>query len=392
MKTNKIDLHSFLSKGHVVSSVANNEPEMTTAYSIKFKTNGIGHKKCGNEMLVPSYIYLPDKYKLPLRIDMTVKMDTPSLHFMLSDGHLTFGKDSLDHIDFTDISGEGHASARRFKNYIPYNEYFSISLIFGFSYMQVMIDGEIRYFSEKEKYMKSKTFLEKNKEGLEIKLTCDKRSKLWIRDFCVIEYENDIPECDTPTRNMLPPPGLPEEVRNEIEATHDFIKNLKPLKLKRKIQNSDCNKNIVYISEYGFSYVIQTQHNSATHHMGWILYNTKREQEKYGGIRKRELTNETLIKLAETSPDFANLMYNNLTECNAACGCNDTTPKACNSDYCIHCEHKTNRYCSTLITYNGKKKAVCHGRMGFNMTSSDFADARKVIEAVNELLKEYNED
>lgn len=98
--------------------------------------------------------------------------------------------------------------------------------------------------------------------------------------------------------------------------------------------------------------------------MWWIMYFTHREQEKVSGLRKRQLISETLEKLAETSPSFADRMCANLRDC-VNCG---------------ECGVKT------AYEYRGKKKIACHGVMEFKMIPSEFADVRKVIEAVNEVL------
>jgi ferredoxin len=74
---------------------------------------------------------------------------------------------------------------------------------------------------------------------------------------------------------------------------------------------------------------------------------------------------DTLDKLAETSPDIAQRMFDNLEEC-IACG---------------QCAIKT-RY-----TFQGKDKWTCHGRVGLKMSISDFEDARAFIRTVNELVR-----
>ena len=404
MKTNKIDLASFFSKGYVVSDVINGELIMSTKFRTEFKRvdeNGekmIGNKMRGNAMIVPSYLYLPNKYKLPFCVDLTVKIDSPSLHIMLGGGRFSFGRDGR----FMDISGEPRIMSKppqhpRF--YIPYGEYFTISMLFSFDVMQVKINDEIRYFSENEKYMKLKSFCDQNHDGLEIKITCDKNSELFIKDMTVTEYENDVPKSKIQKIDMSPYQpwtekpekydfeycisGLSKELQNEVKITNDYIMGLKPLKLKRKIDGIGLFGKISYISEFGLSYVIHIERNIAVHSIGWIIYNTVREREKYGGARKRELTGKTLEKLAEMSPEFAEQMWNNLAEC-FGCGCAGR-PKPCDLDGCDHCKGSRDG-CTTLIAYNGKKKAVCHGRMWFKMTPSDFADARKVIETINDIL------
>lgn len=80
--------------------------------------------------------------------------------------------------------------------------------------------------------------------------------------------------------------------------------------------------------------------------------------------RKADMMEETLEKLAETSPEFAVRMFSNLTECIACCPC----------------------IVKTLYKFNGKKKLACHGIMEFKMCVSDFEDVRTFINTINHLL------
>ena len=378
MKPHNIDLKTFIPKGHVISEITDGELKMTTT-EMGFKREGMGYKVHGNEMNVPAYIYLPEKYKLPLCIDLTVKINTPSLHIMLGSGRISFGRDWNNSINFTDISGESHDSGRLINNYIPYNEYFTVSMLFDTHFMRIKINDEIRYYSTSEKYMKSKVFPKLNSEGLEIKITCNKRSELWIKNCTVTEYEDDVPECNAEEiingypiwiQSKDKPKfeygisKLSKELQDEMIKTNDFILSLKPLKLKRKVEAGYNACKITYVSEYGFSYKISVQWNTINHCMWWIIYTTHREQQKYGGVRKRNLITETLNKLAETSPEFADKMESNLRKC----------------DGCQNCAVKT------PYEYKGKKKISCHGLMEFAMIPSDFIDVRKVIETINEIL------
>ena len=177
---------------------------------------------------------------------------------------------------------------------------------------------------------------------------------------------------------------LSKELQEEIKFTDGFIKQLKPLNLKRKIDKGDGFCRISYISDYGFAYHVHTDRSMAIHYMNWILYNTHREQEKYGGTRKRELTGETLKKFADESQEFANRMFDNLIEC-VGCACIGAH-KSCKLDGCICCGKMPYGLCPTLIEFNGRKKSACHGKMEFIATPADFADARKVIEMINDII------
>jgi len=408
MKVNKINLNSFQSKGYVLSDIIDEELKMTTTFNTRFARrdeNGnkvIGKKQCGNRMEVPSFIYLPDKYKLPLQIDLTVCINAPALHLMFGGGYLSFGVLSGGR-NMQDISGEPHSTSagKYFNHIIPFNEFFNISVLYDWNCMQIKVNGDLRYYSENERYMKSKAFLERNREGLEFMLTCHKHSELIIKKCMITEYQDDVPERQKPAEAITPYhrffnkenkinfdfciSELSKELQDEVKVTDSFIKSLKPLSPKRKIDKGDGFCRISYISDYGFAYHVHTDRSMAIHYMNWILYNTHREQEKYGGTRKRELTGKTLSKLAEKSPEFAKRMYDNLVEC-VGCACIGV-PKLCKQDGCICCGKMPYGLCPTLIEFNGRKKSTCHGKMEFIATPADFTDARKVIEVVNDILK-----
>jgi hypothetical protein len=323
---------------------------------------------------------------------------------MLGGGLLSFGVVSGG-TNMRDISGEPHTTGvgRYFNHIIPFGEWFTLSITYTFNYMSIEVNREIRYWSDKERYMKSKVFPERNREGLPFKLTCEKHSELWIKDCTITEYEDDAPNCVKPVENVPPFPlffgkgdkvnfeyaisGLSHPLREEIKATDRYVLGLQPAGFKRKISKGGVFARITYITEYGFAYHIHTDNNMAVQYVNWILYNTRREQAKYGGTRKRELTAETLSRLGEADPDFAERMYANLAEC-VGCACMGR-PKPCGLDGCIICEKKTGWYlCPTLISFGDKRMAACHGKMEFTATPSGFADARRVIGAVNELLRD----
>jgi len=169
--------------------------------------------------------------------------------------------------------------------------------------------------------------------------------------------------------------GLSPDLQEEFMRTDEYLMKemKKSLKFNRKIEGGYPCSRITYVSSWGFRYKVQISDTYIWHDISWISYNTKREQEKYGGYKKADYTIETLEKLAEKSPEFAEQMFSRIKECVACCGENGCTN-------------------STMYAYSGKKKAGCgwNGGMQFKMFPSDFKDLRKVVAAIHDVLIKAN--
>jgi hypothetical protein len=76
-----IDVNSLLSKGHVVTETKDELLYITTTQRLSTRFDK-------ENMSVNSYVYLPEPYKLPLRIDLTIKIDSPGLYLFFGNGHL----------------------------------------------------------------------------------------------------------------------------------------------------------------------------------------------------------------------------------------------------------------------------------------------------------------
>jgi hypothetical protein len=242
--------------------------------------------------------------------------------------------------------------------------------------MQVLINGEERFYSEKEKYMKSKQLKEFNDKGFAFKLASTKCTKLVIKSLNITEYDDtsEIIHSDT---NMPKPliineavgidqkptfenciSLLPKELQDEIKKTDNFLRSLKPMKFKRQIEKHG-NKITYLASDYGFSYGLYPSNDVMYHSLGWYIITSSKPELWH---RKADLMEITLNKLSETSPEFAEKMFFNLKEC-VACY--------------PHCRAKT------LYEFKNKKKVACHGLMEFKMCASDFEDVRTFINTIN---------
>lgn len=371
MKKHDINLCSLLSKGQVITEIKNEMLQVTIPK--RLSTNFYKES-----MALNNYVYLPDTYKLPLRIDLIVKIDSPGLYLFLGKGHLSFGTSWSDNRRIDDIV-EPNCKVKFFHNHIPINEFVDISVIYDYKEMQILVNGEERYYSDKEKYMKSKLLRESNNEGFTLKISGNKRTNLTIKSLTLTEYNEtagivhiniNLPE-PYKSNQAVPPDQkpqfdtcislLPKEIQQEIIKTDEFLRSLRPIKFKRQIEKHG-NKITYLASDIGFSYGVYPSNDIMHHTLGWYVITNGKPEFWH---RKADMMEETLKKLAETSPEFAERMFVNLNEC-IACA-----PR------CL---------VKTLYEFNGKKKLACHGLMEFKMCVSDFEDVRIFINTINQLL------
>ena len=366
----EIDLKSIVSQGDVVKKLTKEDLQFTTTSRLSTRFN--------KNMPLESYITTNKLYKLPLQINITLKIDSSGFYLMLGNGHLSFGTPWQDNRRVSDIV-EPKYKPKFFDNYIPINEFVNISVYYGLKEMQIKVNNEVRYYSKKERYMKSKFFNELNLKGLKLKLTCDKRSTTHIKTLNITELKEDkhieqvdnLPPAVTvnqAVKDIIKPSLkecislLPIHIQNKIIEIDSFLLSLKPLKFKRKVVKQG---KITYIAtKHGFSYSIYPSNDIMHHSLNWyIITNRKPEQWR----RKADLMETTLRKLNEKSTELANRMFLNLREC-----------ILCNN----HCAVKT------LYQFEGVSKLTCHGIMDLKMFESDFDDAISFMDTVNNIIKD----
>lgn len=375
-------IESFIPYGGVSVNIDNGELHMITNTAVKTVF-------AYSDTPIKSYIYLLNKFKLPFRIDMTVKIDSPALYLLIGKGHIGFAT-GIDNRKITDIlGGDFKPNTHLFENDIRMNQYAAISVTYGMKSMWVCIDNELSCISRDDPYIKA---LKKNEmpgefnDGFSLALACDKRTQMVLKSFTVTEFEDDKifepkeinkinphPPClslsEKPTLEECMQ-GLEIDLRKEIMYTDGYLlkDTKKRMKFKRKIEGGYPYSKITYVSPLGLSYKINITGATLRHQLNWIRYNTKREQEKYSGYKKADYTNEVLNKLAEESPELSMEIFYRIQEC-----------FGCNQD----CGYRT------VYEYNGKKKASCddiQGGIHFKMFSSDFEDLRKVVKAINDIV------
>ena len=351
MTTHNIPLDSILPIGNVKIDISKDELYMTAI-------TAINTEYVYQDAPIKSFACIPGKFKLPFRIDMTMKIDSPAFYLIIGKGHISFNK-GMDNRSVTDILGNDYKpNTHEFNYFIPINKYVDISVTYGCKAMWIIVDNECRCFSKNDPYikvLKTNSLPEEWKDGFEIGIACDKRTQLTLKSISITEYGNEEPVA--PTRNIMiktPQPcltasekstveecihGLAPDLQKEILLTDEYLLNdmKKSLKFKRKIEGGYPNSRITYVSPLGISYKIFITDFLLSHDIGWVDYNTKREQEKYGGTKKADYTIETLNKLAETSLEFSNEIFFRMKECVNCSG----------HGSCIH---------TKLYKYDGKTK------------------------------------
>ncbi len=321
------------------------------------------------------YVEAPGRYRLPLRIDISVKVDSPALFIMLGDGSLDFGN-RRGRVD--DICGPHSGKSVFFNSRVPIDEFTDISLIYDLKEMQIIVNGEERYYSANEKYMRAKAFAAMNEEGFPLKISCDNRMDTHIRQMRVTEYDDsagiihlaDIAE-ETQIPTTMPPTGKPtfESCIAELSAPlcgavteiDIWLRTLHPLKFKRQIDKN--GEKITYVaSEQGMSYQVHISGGVMNHIIWWYIL-TQGKPETWG--RKADNMENTLNHIAKNDSHFANKLFNSLYKCIGGYG--------------PGCRGKT------IYTFDGRKVVACHGKLHFNMNLSEFDDVKRFIAAVNEI-------
>lgn len=325
---------------------------------------------------IQAYVSLPGTYRLPLRIDMNVRIDSPALYLLVGKGHVTFGAMMDENRLLTDIVVPNNKPRiHAYSTSLPYDVFVPVSVVYTPKFMQIWIDGEERYFSTREKYMKATELAEMNEAGFPIRLAGAKRTEVAIQSITVTEYGAEEPKPVRPVSEAqacmpyAPDPGakpvlagmvsgLSDALRQETETMDALLMGMRPMRFKRQLEKN--GRKVAYVaSNQGFSYSIKLVGNTLQHWMCWyIVYNCKPELWH----RKANDMENALHLLAQTDPDLAARMFHRLEEC---VGCAE------------RCKVRS------PYSFGGQKKITCHGKLMLKMTPSDFTDARKMIEVVN---------
>ena len=327
-----------------------------------------------------SCIAMPKRFSLPLKICITLYMPQPGLHLLLGEGHISFGTMS-DNRSRSDIVEPDDKKSMYFDNRTDLSKDIEIIVLYGLKFMQIVIDGETRFFSKKEKYMRSKLLADVNKAGFELRIGTDKFAEVVIKKMTVEEYDvepdaipinNEIGEARLYFIRKGVKAGFEEcisllapALQEEILKTDQFLLNIKKLKIKRKIEGDQLGCKITYISSvHGFSYALRINEHLMNHSYWWYMVSNYKFEEKWMG-RKNDFTDLTLKRVYELSPEIAERIVGYYAKCD---GCSQT------------CAVKTK------YELNHKKFISCHGQMRMNMNIQTFSDFRFMLDVVEAIL------
>lgn len=228
------------------------------------------------------YIEVPDRYHLPLQVNIIARIDTPALYIIFGEGSIAFGN-RAGRIE--DICGPHSGKKIHFDSHIPMNEFVCISIIYDFKEMQILANGEERYYSTNEKYMRTKAFAAMNQDGFSLKIACDNRVDTQIQQIIVTEYDGTAEIVRHKTSNEEPfkfyaltgkptfescIAELPDALRCAVVDIDAWIRTLRPIKFKRQIDKN--GEKITYVaSEQGFSYQIYISGGVLRHTVWWYI-------------------------------------------------------------------------------------------------------------------------
>lgn len=372
--THNIPLKSIQSKGKVHMDLLEDGLHVTL-------TERLATDFRNKDMDIKSYIHTDNNYRLPLQIDLCLAIDSPGAYLLFGKGHISFGTVWSDNRRIDDIVKPTY-KPRFFHNHIPIGEFVNISIVYDINAMQIIINGEERYYSENERYMITNSLRAFNETGSDIRIACDKHTTIVLKSLAITEYDGAIGAVQI--NETLPSPIikneaykvgdkpkfnsclslLPENIRNKIIDIDNFLLGLKPMKFSRKIDK--LGNKITYIDcKHGFSYSMYLSNDMMYHSLSWyIMTNCKPED----WCRKDDMMESTLAEIDEINHELAKRLFSNLRECIACC--------------LERCKVKT------LYEYQGKKKLTCHGIMEFRMKEQDFDDVKYFIDTINKVYRD----
>lgn len=375
MKTHHIDLSTLQPSGAISMDLSGEFLRFTTTRRLSndFETEGLP---------LNASLNLPSVYRLPFRIDLRLTLDAPTFIVCIGDGHVSFATPWSDNRHLGDLIRPDR-KPRAFYNHVPLHELVDMQITFDLHAMQIKVNGEVRFHSITERYMRAKTLTERNLAGFPIRLACAKHTNVTIHQLTVTEYEAPIGLSQGNQPLPAPIEGnpaivngqkptvevclslLPEDIRQRVLDMDHFLRTLRPMKFKRQVEKNG-NKITWFAPEQGFSYAVHPTGDIMTHALSWYIITSGKPETWH---RKADHMEEALQRTAEDDPDLAKRLFDNLSEC---IGCRR------------HCMVKT------AYTFNGQTKVTCHGLMAFTQSLSDLEDARAFILQINNLALTWN--
>lgn len=379
MQRYDINLNELKTHGKIESNLSEGILNILTTQSItpvSFNLYGDSFKR--------HYLSLPENYHLPFCIDMTIKLDYPSFLLFIGNGHISFASPWQDNRRIEDLAFPS-GKPKSYDNSLPLGEWVDISVIYNFDEMQIIINGEERYYSRKLTYMSKKNRQEleiMNIDGFMVGIAVSKLSKLEIKSMAVTEYDLAAPiihnileesNIQPVSQEENPKPTfeniiacLPQVYQEEVIITDSFLKSLSPMKFKRTVDKNGGKISWV-ASDYGISYHIEPTSGQLSQRFGWYIIHNNTPETWH---RKSDHMEETLNYISKSDLKLAERIFYALNDC-----------VACYGARCL---------AKTMYEFNGKKRLACHGMVMLRMSHEDFYDVREFFRYLNALMTEKN--
>jgi len=314
------------------------------------------------------HINIPGKYKLPFRIDMSIRVTYHEFNQIASQLRLCINKGNIyfngGHTSVTDIiTGDDVSPSFICFNDISSEEYVDITVMFGTDIMWVSVNKQFCFASDKMPYlsiMHENANLDTLSNGFDIALCGGTATRFSLKPLAVTEYhdEPDIPEelVNLPELTGFEAfvKGLPSAIQNEMYGLDAFLMEEPKgtLKFKKSINKIG---HLTYESTCGFRFEIKEYGAGLTFLTCWAK-----------SPKKPDFTNEIIIELAKSSPDTAKKLFNKILGCE------------------LH-----SRECPRTVFYElmGETKSSCSGRMNIKMDASGFDDLKKFIITASTVIK-----
>ena len=278
MKIHNIPLESLIAWGNkTVMGLNNGELSLTCPKPLD--------KNCGRTII-------PQKFKLPFRINLTLKADATNFNILMGNGYVHFShmpNESGNGMRRQDIfTGKEEFTKQDYYAELPLNEYISLSVVVGSKITWIEINGYCCYPTHKAQYidlLEKGQFPDELTDGLEIaigagKIGDNKGTQLVIKSIEVIEfgkYEPDVPEEIENFLDLSPSVwrlrGLPYELRDTITIDEHLSKYVKgSIKLRKML---DEHGNVSIILSSGVCYKLQ--HTEINGQPKWIKSYTSKQ-------------------------------------------------------------------------------------------------------------------
>lgn len=165
--------------------------------------------------------------------------------------------------------------------------------------MQIMINGEERYYTGKSAYMKKKLIADMNETGLQLGMACSKRTRLFVKKVSVTEYEKNEEFAYPHGDYELPLLGVDKTIKSDFESCISQLSN----ELQNKIIEVDKYLLSHKALDDDTEYILQGAFSSISFDYSWARYMCEKDCLAIYGLTcevhdKKNYSEEEFIRIA----------------------------------------------------------------------------------------------